>query len=48
MSAEQVSALLAKTVDAARAGNYERFKTDTHFDGTAKRPEWLGTPKGDA
>ena len=43
MSAADVSAILAKTATAAKTGKYERFKTDNHFDGTAKNPEWLGT-----
>ncbi len=41
----QVSALLAKTKEAAMAGKYELFKTSSHFDSTAKHPDWLG---GDA
>jgi hypothetical protein len=42
MSNEQLSALLAKTAKAAAAGEYELFKTTSHFDSTAKHPEWLG------
>jgi uncharacterized protein len=38
----QVSALLARTKDAALTGKYELFKTTSHFDGTAHRPESLG------
>ncbi len=41
----QLSALLAKTKDLAMAGKYELFKTSSHFDSTAKHPDWLG---GDA
>ncbi len=41
----QISALLAKTKEAAMAGKYELFKTSSHFDSTAKHPDWLG---GDA
>ena len=43
LSQTEMNAILAKTKDAAMTGKFERFKTDSHFDGTAKRPEWLGT-----
>jgi hypothetical protein len=26
----------------ATAGKYELFKTTSHFDSTAKHPDWLG------
>ena len=42
MDAEQVAALSAKTAEAARAGEYELFKTTAHFDTTARHAEWLG------
>jgi aryl-alcohol dehydrogenase-like predicted oxidoreductase len=42
MSQEAVSALLARTAEAAAAGRYEPFKTTTSFDGTANHPQWLG------
>ena len=42
MSEEQVSALLAKTEQAAKNGEYEKYKTTTNFDGTAHNPQWLG------
>ncbi len=42
MSDAQVSALLAKTRDAAMTGRYEPFKTTSDFDGTAANPQWLG------
>jgi predicted aldo/keto reductase-like oxidoreductase len=38
------SALLARTAKAAARGEYELFKTTSHFDSTAKHPEWLGGP----
>jgi hypothetical protein len=38
----QLQSLLAKTVDAAKYGKYERFKTDTPYDSTAHNPQWLG------
>jgi len=42
LSVEEVSALLEKTAKVASKGQYEKFKTDVKFDGTAKHPEWLG------
>jgi uncharacterized protein len=42
MTDAQVSALLARTRDAAADGRYELFKTSAHFDGTAANPKWLG------
>ena len=38
----EVSALLAKTRDAALSGKYETFKTTTRQDGTARNPQWMG------
>ncbi len=38
----QLSALVAKTKQAAMTGNFEPFKTTAVFDGTAKHPEWMG------
>lgn len=42
MDESQVSALLAKTREAAMTGKYELFKTTSVFDGTARNPQWLG------
>ena len=42
MSQEQVATLLSRTARAAATGNYERFKTSTAFDATARHPEWIG------
>ena len=42
MSESQVAALLAKTREAARNGEFEGYKTTTNFDGTAHNPQWLG------
>ncbi len=39
---EQVTALLAKTTQAAADGEYEKFKTGVRFDATARNPSWLG------
>lgn len=38
----QIAAILEKTKTAAMTGTYEKFKTDSRFDGTAKNPKWLG------
>ena len=38
----QTLSLLAKTALPARNGEYELFKTSSHFDSTAQNPEWLG------
>jgi len=42
MSQTEVAALLSRTREAALTGKYELFKTTTHFDGTAHRPESMG------
>jgi aryl-alcohol dehydrogenase-like predicted oxidoreductase len=42
LSDAAVSALLARTVQAASRGEYELFKTTSIYDGTATHPEWLG------
>ena len=42
MTQEQVASLLSRTTDAAKAGEFELFKTATRFDGTTQHPEWLG------
>ncbi len=42
LSETQVAALLAKTKEAARSGEFEGYKTTTNFDGTAHNPQWLG------
>ena len=44
MAESEVSALLAKTAEAAQAGKYELYKTSHHFDGTVANPQWLGQP----
>jgi predicted aldo/keto reductase-like oxidoreductase len=43
MGNEEVAALLARTREAAAAGEYERFKTTAQFDMTIVNPEWTGT-----
>jgi len=42
MSEQQRLALLTRTAEAARGGNYELYKTDTTFDATSRNPRWLG------
>jgi len=41
-SETQLSALVAKTKQAALTGKFEPFKTTAQFDGTATHPEWMG------
>ncbi len=41
MNEAQVSALLARTREAAQDGRYERFKSSHDHDGTIAHPEWL-------
>jgi aryl-alcohol dehydrogenase-like predicted oxidoreductase len=42
LNRDEVTKLLAKTKEVAMAGKYELFKTSSHFDSTAKHPDWLG------
>jgi predicted aldo/keto reductase-like oxidoreductase len=42
MDSSQVVALLAKTSKAAKAGQFELYKTSHQFDGTYTNPQWLG------
>ena len=39
---QQVGALLDRTKQAAMAGQFELYKTSSHFDGTAHNPSYLG------
>jgi predicted aldo/keto reductase-like oxidoreductase len=41
LTSEQKEALLARTLPAGKAGEYELFKTSARFDGTTKNPHWL-------
>lgn len=36
------AALLAKTTEVAKKGQFELYKTSTDFDGTTHNPQWLG------
>jgi len=42
LDSAQVGMLLAKTANAAQAGQFELYKTSHHFDGTYANPQWLG------
>ena len=42
LTRQQIARLLAKTSKPASKGEYELFKTTSHFDSTAQNPEWLG------
>lgn len=42
MSEEEIAAIVAKTQRVASDGEYELFKTSSHFDMTARHPDWLG------
>lgn len=42
LTREQRDRLLARTAKVASRGEYELFKTSSHFDSTAQNPEWLG------
>jgi hypothetical protein len=42
LTREQMSALLARTADAAEAKRFEAYKTTTEHDSTTQHPEWLG------
>ena len=42
MSEEAVAALLARTEQQGRTGEFELFKTTSIYDGTGAHPEWLG------
>jgi predicted aldo/keto reductase-like oxidoreductase len=46
MDPQQVAVILAKTKEAAMTGNFELFKTSSHYDGTIKNPSWLGYTNG--
>ena len=42
LSKAEVAALLAKTEQVAKNGQYELYKTSHTFDGTYHNPQWLG------
>jgi len=42
LTTAESAALLAKTEQAAREGQFEGYKTTNNFDGTIHNPQWLG------
>jgi predicted aldo/keto reductase-like oxidoreductase len=42
LNPDEKVALLEQTKQAALAGEFEQYKTSTHFDGTTQNPQWLG------
>jgi aryl-alcohol dehydrogenase-like predicted oxidoreductase len=42
LSDEALAGLLERTKAAALSGDYEKFKTGTQFDATARNPDWIG------
>lgn len=42
MNEQQIATLIAKTQKPALTGEFELFKTSSHFDSTALHPQWLG------
>ena len=42
LTTAEFAALLAKTQQAAREGQFEGYKTTNNFDGTVHNPQWLG------
>lgn len=42
LTQSELSTLLAKTREAGAGGRYERFKTTSQYDGTARNPQWMG------
>jgi uncharacterized protein len=42
LSETERAALLSKTAEVAKNGQFELYKTSTQFDGTTHNPQWLG------
>ena len=42
LTQSEISALLARTREAALSGKYESFKTTAQKDGTSRNPQWMG------
>jgi len=42
LSESERAALLSKTAEVAKNGQFELYKTSTQFDGTTHNPQWLG------
>ena len=47
LSHAQLTSILNRSQDAAKTGEFELFKTSSHFDSTAKNPDWLGGDTAD-
>jgi hypothetical protein len=47
MNEAQLAQLISKSKEAAMMGKYELFKTTSHFDTTARHPDWLGSDSPD-
>lgn len=43
MDETALAALIGKTEQVAKDGKFELFKTTSHFDTTARHPDWLGS-----
>jgi aryl-alcohol dehydrogenase-like predicted oxidoreductase len=43
MDEAEMAQLISKTEEVAMSGKYELFKTTSHFDTTARHPDWLGS-----
>lgn len=43
MDEAAIASLISKTEQVALNGKYELFKTTSHFDTTARHPDWLGS-----
>lgn len=43
MDEAELVSLIAKSEEDAKNGAYELFKTTSHFDTTARHPDWLGS-----
>jgi hypothetical protein len=41
MDAAARADLVNRVAEAARDGKFEKYKTTSHFDGTAQHPAWL-------
>ena len=39
---QEIKTIIGKTRQLAAEGKYELFKTSSHFDTTARHPDWLG------
>jgi uncharacterized protein len=42
LNEQEIATIIGKTQPAAAQGKYELFKTSSHFDSTARHPDWLG------